>query len=665
MAGIVAACGVAAVVLCGPNLMAVLAVACFDGLAAAAWVGGATALGDVLLRACGVRPAGPLRVASAGGLGMGVFSLAGLGLGLAGALDRPVALAFPVVGYVLLAGDLARRGSVRSWGRGAVVAWLRRPAGGLWLWAVPGVSLTMAGVAATLIPGLLWKPLDPHPYDVTSYHLQVPREWYDRGRIVPLRHNMFSYFPMNAEVQYLLLDHAAGGPMGPWDAMYAGQFVSVGYTLLMVLAVAGGVRTPPAEAGEPGHAWGPAIAAAVASAVPWVIMLAGVAYVEAALMLYTALAVAWAVRATEPGGSAAGSSAFVKPLVVAVVFAGLACGVKITAVPMLLAAVPVAVVVAVGRSVPRRQLAIGCGLFVVVGGLVVSPWLVRNMAWAGGNPLWPVGMSVLGRGHFSAGQGVRFTVAHSPTPGQRSVPARVAVLWRDVVAHWEYGYVLWPAAIAAVALTWRDRQTRLLVVTAAVILGVWFGATHLLARFGVMAVPVAAMAVGRASVGRRWPAGVAVGVVAAGIGWANVGPTLAAWSRSADGGELIGLVDLSRIVSDAPALADAIKSGKQIGLVGDAQAFFYQVPMDRLHYRTVFDLPADTAATATPADAVAAWVGPEAVGNPDWLLVVNPAEVERLHRTYQFTPPLPAAWGERGPATFLLPGDQVKTSAER
>ena len=108
------------------------------------------------------------------------------------------------------------------------------------------VSSPISAVAASLLPGALWKPLDPHPYDVTSYHLQVPREWYELGRIEPLRHNMFSYFPMNAEVQSLLLMHAAAGPRAPWNAMYACQFVSVGYTLLMVLAVAGAVG----ESGE-------------------------------------------------------------------------------------------------------------------------------------------------------------------------------------------------------------------------------------------------------------------------------------------------------------------------------------------------------------------------------------------------------------------------------
>ncbi len=661
-----AACGITVALVCGPNAAAMLAVAGYDGLAAAVWVGGAAAGGDVLLRACGVRAAGPLRVATAGGVGLGVFSLLGLGLGLVGALNRPVAVAFPVVGYVLLGVDLTRRGVVAGWGGPAVGRWLRRPAGAAWVWVLPAVSLTMAGVAASVWPAVLWRDSgDPHPYDVMSYHLQVPREWYEAGRIGPLGHNMFSYFPMNAEVQSLLLMHAAGGPRGPWAAMYAAQFVSVGYTLLMVLAVAGAVGSslPESDGGRPGPSeylrtglggggWGPAIAAAVASAVPWVIMLGGVTYVEAALMCYTTLAVAWAMRATEPGGSAAGSSV-VRPMVVAGVMAGLACGVKITAVPMLLLAVPAAVAVAVGRSVPRRRLAVGCGAAVVAGSLVVGPWLVRNVAWAG-NPVWPVGMSVLGRDHFSAGQVERFRVAHSPPAAERPIGARVGVLWRDVLAHWQYGYVLLPAGVVAAAVRWRDRPTRVLIVTAVFIGAVWFGFTHLLPRFGVMVIPVAAIAVGRAASGRLWPAGVAVAVAAAITGWSGVGPALGKWTLPAANGPLFGLTDFADIVAESAPLTDAVAGGKTIGLVGDAQAFFYQVPMGRLRYHTVFDLPAGE------ADPVAAYADRAAEGSPDWLLVVNPAEVARLHQTYVDTPPLPADWTARGPKTFLLRGDEAE-----
>jgi hypothetical protein len=300
-------------------------------------------------------------------------------------------------------------------------------------------------------------------------------------------------------------------------------------------------------------------------------------------------------------------------------------------------------------------LLIGCAAVVVAGSVVVSPWLVRNVAWAR-NPLWPVGMSVLGRDHFSPEQVERFKTAHSPTEKQSPIPARLGIFWRDVLANWQFAYVLLPAAVLAAALRWRDPQTRLLLVSAIVVLVVWFGFTHLLSRFLVMLIPVAAIAVGRASTGRMWPGGLVVAGAAAVFGWLGVWPALSAYVGQY--GELSGIVDLTGIITEAPELAQAFDTGKQIGIVGDAQAFFYQVPIARLHYRTVFDLPANE------PDPVAAWVGKEAEGNPDWLLVINPAEVARLNRTYKHTPPLPAAWAARGAGTFLLRGDEVGRNAE-
>ena len=92
---------------------------------------------------------------------------------------------------------------------------------------------------ASLFPGLLWKPLDPHPYDVMSYHLQIPREWFDAGRIVQLHDNAFCYFPMGMEMHDLLAMHLLGGP---WAAMYLCQTFSAAFVLLTALAVVGSVR---------------------------------------------------------------------------------------------------------------------------------------------------------------------------------------------------------------------------------------------------------------------------------------------------------------------------------------------------------------------------------------------------------------------------------------
>ena len=87
--------------------------------------------------------------------------------------------------------------------RGKYAAEGAAPTPGLILLAAP---MAVVVIAASLSPGFLWKPLDPHPYDVLSYHLQIPREWFDAGKIVPLLHNSFSFFPMGMEMHDLLAE---------------------------------------------------------------------------------------------------------------------------------------------------------------------------------------------------------------------------------------------------------------------------------------------------------------------------------------------------------------------------------------------------------------------------------------------------------------------------
>ncbi len=178
-------------------------------------------------------------------------------------------------------------------------------------------------------------------------------------------------------------------------------------------------------------------------------------------------------------------------------------------------------------------------------------------------------------------------------------------------------------------------------MTAVVVLVVWFGFTHLLPRFLVMLVPVAAVAVGRASAGRLWPAGAAVAAAAAALGWSGVASQLTPWSLPGRPAGLFGVTDFAGIMADGPALADAVADGKQVGLVGDAQAFFFQVPMARLHYHTVFDLPAGE------ADPVAAYARPRGRGQPGLAAGGQPG------RGRQAAPHVrrhAAAAGRRGPA---------------
>ena len=620
------------VILCASTAWIVVwAVLLSDGLRAALWTAGACALGAFVLRRRAIRTNPFLFLATSGGLGLGIFSLLGLGLGLAGWLNRGTALAMPVAGVVLLLVDLLgnRKGAVID-----LKGWLRGEAGRSWLWLAPVVSLAIAAVAASVMPGQLWKPLDPHPYDVVSYHLQVPREWYEARQIVPLLHNVFSFFPFNVEIQFLLLMHVLGGAL---NAMYACQFMSLFYAVLMVIGVAGAI-SPEGQ---------PVIGAAMVSVVPWIMMLAGVGYVESGLLLYTTLAIAWTLV---PGGDAGRTE-----MVLAGVMAGFAAGAKITAVPMLMLAIPTALFITsiVHRRPKFASIIAACGVFLAAALLVLSPWLLRNLFWSG-NPIFPVGMNTLGHAHFTVDQVERFRLAHSPTPDQQALTARFGIVWNDVLAHWQYGYVLLPLGVLAGVVRWRDRQTWILVITGTVMFIVWIGFTHLLPRFLVMLVPIAAILAGNIRWKRAMPVGIALVLIAGGFGWSGVYQELTKITHDPDRSRLIGINSSRDVAEFFPAeLTDPKNADKQVGLVGDAGPFLYQVPMARLHYRTVFDVQSDT------DDPVTAWVGPQAKGDANWLLVINLAEIDRLHRTYWKIPALPPAWQQQGDQPFVLRGDQL------
>src|SRR5437763_1574144 len=82
------------------------------------------------------------------------------------------------------------------------------------------------------------------------------------------------------------------------------------------------------------------IAALTMSVVPWTVMLGSIAYNESALLLYESLAAAWIARALRK------QAAWMQCMVMAGLFAGFACGVKYTAVPLVLVAFPIAIVAA-------------------------------------------------------------------------------------------------------------------------------------------------------------------------------------------------------------------------------------------------------------------------------------------------------------------------------
>ncbi len=604
------------------------------------------------------------------------FSLLGLGLGLLGPLNRPVAIAFPGSVRLLVADLVAGRrpaGAGRPCGPGSAGRRGRRGS-----WARPGGVADVSAVAASVLPGVAVGPVGPAPVRrdqlppagaagvvrgrpgraaAAQHVLVLPDE---RRGAVPAAdaRRRRPRGPVDGDVRGAVrqrrvhaADGAGGGGGGGRTVTPNGRNVrrpkgqlEPGRPL--------GVRPHPADAGRRAledSRSRPLVAAAVASAVPWVVMLAGVAYVEAGLMLLHGAGRGVGVAG---GGAGVSPSAFVNPLRRrrrhggpgvrgedhgrADAAAGRAGGGR----------------GAVGTVVPRRTLLLGCVGFVVAGAVA------RRRGWSA---TWPgpatrSGRSACRRWGRTTSRRPRSSGSGWRTARRRQQQSRAGPRRRPVAGRaGPLAVRVRPAAgrrrprrpcgggTGRRGCWWhRDRRARRVVRVHAPA-----------ARFLVMLVPLAAVAVGRA----RLAAGPAVGA------WRPRWPSragaaspvpLTPWSPPARARRPVRPDrPVAAHQADAPALARRHRP-RQAGRPGRRRpGVLLPDPDGPTALPTVFDLPAGV------ADPVAAWAAPAGGGNSDWLLVINPAEIDRLHDTYRHTPPLPQPWADRGPATFLATGDQA------
>lgn len=622
--GLVLAGMVAIVAYAGEATLAVMAVICVDGGVAGLWVLAAGGVGAWVLSPVRIDLHPALRFASSIAVGLGVLGLAILLLGLAGAWGRPVAWSVFAAG--LAGGAWRLRGALTAQIGSGPFTPLNAVA---WIWMIAGLSWGTMLVAGALPPGMLWSPLDPNPYDVLSYHLQVPREWYELGRIVGLEHNVFSHFPMGVEVHFLAGMELMGGP---WRGMYFAQFLTGALAMVTAIGVYGIGRTL-----HPTSHLLPTLAGVTVACTPWLIMLGSVAYTETGLLMYATLAVGWLLIGLN---NPSRLSAFV----VGGALAGFACGTKYTAVPMALLAGPVAAVAATllarldHRDMRVSRAIAGAATFVIIGLLMFSPWLIRNAIWTG-NPVFPLLMPELGQGHFTDAQVERWEVAHAPAEADAPLAARCRLLGERIAWDWQYGYVLPLAGVILGLANWRDRRAVTLLILLLMMVGIWFGFTHLQGRFAVVLIPILGILIGIAkpAVWTRAVGILTLGVVAV-VGWVQLSVPL---ERAANVGRMgfFGIADLAVFMPEG--LTESRAGDQRIALVGDVRPFIYPIPMEHLQYRTAFDvLPS--------ADWQAAWL-PEGLAD---LILIDPTEWHRLASTYRHIPPVPPRFQQRG--TIIL-----------
>ncbi|HOW69118.1 MAG TPA: hypothetical protein PKY77_00840 [Phycisphaerae bacterium] len=646
---------VAPFVLVGVESVVAFAVVLIEGMKATAVLAGAGLAGGWLIWLLGLggRPWHE-RVILGAGLGVGFLALAVLGLGCLGLLSRGNAVL--LVGVVGLAGLIRLAVDVRDLSAASVRArdeaaraGVRRPGDRmLWLWllVVPFLALTL--LAVCLPPGVLWRE-EGNAYDILEYHLAVPKAFHDLGRITFLPNNVYSGFPLSYEMLALLMMALRGDAI---HAAFAAQFVNVALAVLWLAAawLAGRAFSP--RAGM--------LAGVLAGVTPWIMYLAGIAYVEIGMLAMGMCALGAMLRAmmttgvaggeaAAVGGSFAGAASFGagsgsgarvaswRWFLLAGMLTGLACGFKYTAVVLI--AVPLAVLVVFEVAVWWKKLG-HVVLLGLVSAVVFSPWLIRN-AINTGNPVYPLGYSVFGSraGVWDADLEKRWQRAHGSAEAERSSVPMVARVVERTVADERIGPVLILLATWG-ALVRRDRWTVGLAVMLGVQFVLWLGATHLFARFAVVLllplVLLAARLLERPVSGLGRVLLAVVLVLGAGWNFYAIGGLFYVHTRLGPSHEPIQAYDkLEWFVKGLwPSMQEVgaingLDAGAKVMLIGEARTFYLR---RRCDYAVVFNHhPLAQAAREIPDDEeLLDWLRQEGCTH----VLAHWAELGRLDGTY-------------------------------
>lgn len=654
------ACG-GALVGVGVASPAALHVVLTRGWIAATVLVAATGLGLWIIRALSLHRA-EVRWQLVGGavLGLGALSLLMLGLGTLGFLHRSLWIAllilFAAAGSWRWRGLTGQSVTASDETTAARVRWL-------WLAAVPFAALGL--IAAIVPPGILWPGEDGNGYDVLEYHFGGPRDYFDAGRISFLPHNIYSNFPFNVEMLYLLTFVLHGNPVA---AVFGAKLLNA---LLAVLAVAA-VWLAGREYGGAGGI----VAGVVAASCPFLTYLCGIAYVENGMMMFTALALGAMIKASR--GRGAGPRRW---MLVAGLAAGLACGCKYTAVPSVLLPLGLAAIWTARRRRPGRYS--GPILFALGAAVTFGPWLVKNAVFTG-NPVFP-----LARGVFHERDGIwnddgadRWHEGHLPDPAFRNMGGRLSRLWSEVLWSRKYGPAIPLGLLAGSAFliarrrrgprtgSGRDRTPApdesdgdVGGVACWLMLGigvaVWLCTTHLVGRFAVgLIVPVAIL------IGRTWPVlrGHIATMVMIGALWAvaavNLRATVAIF-REAHVFDIAPAADEALVMirrgdwggqAHLPVLNELADDGHRVLMIGDARRFYLRSGVD---YCVVFNRNSFAeAADRLDPPGLMAWLREQGYGH----VYVNWSEMRRLRGSrYGFWESIDRSLFERLTAVGLRP----------
>jgi len=516
-------------------------------------------------------------VVLATGVGANLLSLATLLLGLTGQLHNRAVL----VGLGVVVIGLA--------------AWRRRA------WRVaqrPAVThATLAKVAlAVCVPFalviLLGAMVPPWHFDVREYHLQVPKEWYQQGRIDFMPHNIYGNMPLGAEM------HALAGMVVTrdwWLGALVGKTIIALFAPLTALALyCFGRRFLCTTAG--------AVAAAVYLSTPWTASVSMTGLIEGPYGFYFFAAVyASCLTLANSTLTMPGKRDDSEPLRLAGLagfLAGAAVSCKYPA--LLFLVLPLAVCLA---WFPQRRfqwrplaafvlaVALGCGL-----------WLAKSYVLTG-NPTYPLLYSLFDGKTRTGEKDLQWKQAHQTPPESLTLP-HAWNSFRVLTLSSQYLHpLLIPLAVVGLILGQGRAICRPLGWLVLYVTVMWWLLTHRVDRFLFPLLPLLAVLAGVGAVwssARPWRTGVLVLLVGS-----SVTSFIFDASRAVSDNRF--LVALSDLRQDLPNLLDppepdaprythrhdthrylnhTVRPGYRVLLVGEAQVFDFEVPV---LYNTCFD----------------------------------------------------------------------------
>ncbi len=239
--------------------------------------------------------------------------------------------------------------------------------------------------------------MPPIEFDVLEYHLQAPKEFWQRGAITFLPHNIYANMPLGAEMHALAWMALIGGEDGWWWGALVGKVIIGWMAPLTAWLLAAAIYEHCNRQGATEEERATAMLTATAGAVLY-LTLPGIAEVsqfgqiDACLALYIMATAALCQR----GWVSCQEKEDLRAVILIGAMCGFAFGIKYPALAFALA--PAAFVVGwIAWSNHRSIMLVGRILaFLVLGfALTAGPWLIKNSVLAG-NPVYPLAASLFG-----------------------------------------------------------------------------------------------------------------------------------------------------------------------------------------------------------------------------------------------------------------------------